>query len=67
MESIDTSQKVQGELALANHDKNRLPYFEQSATLDAYIFERTAENQAFKTVENARIIASLSAAQESTP
>jgi hypothetical protein len=64
---IDASKKVQGELALAKHDISRLQNIAQSATLDAYIFKRTAENHAVKIVEKDQVIASLSAAKESPP
>jgi hypothetical protein len=66
-EKIEASKKVQGELALVKQDNDRLQNIAQSATLDAYIFKRTAENHAVKIVEKDRIIASLSAAKESTP
>ena len=66
-ERIDASKKVQGELVSAKHDISRLQNIAQSATLDAYIFKRTAENHAVQIVEKDRVIASLSAAKGSSP
>ena len=66
-ERIDASKKVQGELVSAKHDISRLQNIAQSATLDAYIFKRTAENHAVHIVEKDRVIASLSAAKGSSP
>ena len=61
------NRAVQGELELATSDNSRLQNIAQSATLDAYIFKRTADNHAAKIVEKDRIIASLSTAKESSP
>jgi hypothetical protein len=66
-DSIKASRKVQGELELATSDNSRLQNIAQTATLDSYIFKRTADNHAVKIVEKDRIIASLSAAKESSP
>jgi len=59
--SNDVLKKTAGELARVKNANDRLQVIAQSATLDAHIFKRSAENHATKLVEKDRIIASLSA------
>jgi hypothetical protein len=47
--SIKASKKIQGEFQLAMNDDSRLQIIAQSATPDAYIFKRTADNHAVKS------------------
>ena len=59
--SNDVLKKTAGELASVKNANDRLQVIAQSATLDAHIFKRSAENHATKLVEKDRIISSLSA------
>jgi hypothetical protein len=59
--SNDVLKKTVGELASVKNANDRLQVLAQSATLDAHIFKRSAENHATKLVEKDRIISSLSA------
>ena len=65
--SIHSSSKTKGELAIVKLENDRLQNVSQSATLDAIIAKRTAENLASKIVDKDRIIASLSSASTSSP
>uniref|UniRef100_A0A7S0MZ62 Uncharacterized protein n=1 Tax=Cryptomonas curvata TaxID=233186 RepID=A0A7S0MZ62_9CRYP len=60
----DISKKTEGELARVKIANDRLQCLAQSATLDAIIFKRTADNHSAKLVEKDRIIASLTPAAE---
>ena len=57
-------KKTEAELARVKNANDRLKVVAQSATLDAHIFKRSAENHAMnlKLVEQDRTIASLSVA-----
>ena len=59
--SHDAAKKARGELARANLVIDRLQNIAQSATLDAYIHKRTAENLAMKLVEKDRATAAAAA------
>ena len=58
----DAAKKTEGELACTKIANDRLQSIAQSATLDAIIFKRTADNYAAKLMEKDRVIASLTSA-----
>ena len=57
----DVAKKTKGELARATIANDRLQIIAQSATLDAHIHKRTAENLAEKLVEKDRAISAAAA------
>ena len=60
-------KKTEAELACVKNANDRLQNIAQSATLDAFIYKRSAENHASKLVDKDRIIASLSSAAAAAP
>jgi hypothetical protein len=58
----DASKRTEGELASVKIANDRLQNIAQSATLDAIIFKRSADNYAEKLVDKDSIIASLTPA-----
>ncbi len=67
IELTDVSKKTEGELVSVKIANDRLQSIAQSATLDAIIFKRSADNHAAKLVEKDSIIASLSPADAAEP
>jgi hypothetical protein len=63
----DSAKKSAGENASLKLAVDRLQNIAQSATLDAFIFQRSAENRALTIVDRDRTIASLSAAAAAVP